>query len=139
SSPESRRSGTSSRWYAVMLPIARCDPPARTIAADDPVVLPRRRSEDAVARVLERYLRAVARRATVAYADESGRALDAADVAETVDRIVARRQPIVATYWIENALAVATLPFVEPAFARMLSAVTCVIDDTFAGRAAGRY
>jgi len=121
-----------------MLPIARCEPPARTIAVREAAAVPERRAERVAAGLLDRYLRAVARRARVAYADENGRALAPADVDAHVDALIARPQPIVATYWIDNALGVALLPFVDTAFARLLSTVTCVIDDTFAGRVAGR-
>lgn len=132
-----------------MLPIARSDPLASAVAdgaafrrrtvADVTALVPRRRTEDVAARLLERYLRAIARRAAITYADPDGRLLGAVDVGATIDAVLARTQPIVATYWIDDALGVAVLPFVHPAFARLLASVTCVIDDTFAGRAAGRY
>jgi acyl carrier protein len=95
-------SATSSRWSESMLPIARCEPPARTIAVREAAAVPERRAERVAAGLLDRYLRAVARRARVAYADENGRALAPADVDAHVDALIARPQPIVATYWIDN-------------------------------------
>lgn len=73
------------------------------------------------------------------YADARGDVLEAAAVDARLERLLAPAEPLIVTYWIEDALAVAVLPLVHRGFARMLSTVTCVVDDTFAGRVAGRY
>jgi lysophospholipid acyltransferase (LPLAT)-like uncharacterized protein len=95
--------------------------------------------ERAAARTLGRYLQWTASRSRLAYMDESGRCLDVPTADSLIRSIMASGQPLIVTYWIADALAVALLPLVDDAFADLMASVTCVIDDTFAGRIAGRY
>lgn len=89
--------------------------------------------------ILGRYLRGVAARSVVTYTDMGGQRLDAESAGDVIADLVASPTPLVVTYWIADALAVAMLPFVNEAFGELLRYVTCVVDDTFAGRAAGCF
>jgi lysophospholipid acyltransferase (LPLAT)-like uncharacterized protein len=89
--------------------------------------------------VLGRYLHAIAGRGTVTYVDANGERVDVDAIDGVIANLLASSTPLIVTYWIADALAVAMLPIINDAFGTLLRSVTCVVDDTFAGRAAGRY
>ena len=91
------------------------------------------------ATILGGYLRAIARRATVTYVDADGERMNVGAVGGAIGELIASPTPSIVTYWIADALAVAMLPLVNYAFGELLRSLTCVVDDTFAGRVAGRF
>src|SRR5207244_1658383 len=95
--------------------------------------------ERAAARALTRYLRWTASRSRLVCMDETGTPVDTRIADGLIVSAMTSGRPLIVTYWIADALAVALLPLIDSAFAELMAAVTCVIDDTFAGRVAGRY
>ena len=91
------------------------------------------------ASMLGRYLRAIAGRGSVTYVEADGERMDVDTVGGVIDDLIASPTPLIVTYWIADALSVAMLPLVNRAFGELLRSVTCVVDDTFAGRVAGRF
>jgi lysophospholipid acyltransferase (LPLAT)-like uncharacterized protein len=91
------------------------------------------------AAVLGRYFEAIAGRGPVTYVDGHGSRMDADAAGSLITDLITAPTPLIVTYWIADALAVAMLPFVNEAFRELLHVVTCVVDDTFAGRVAGRF
>ncbi len=63
--------------------------------------------------------------------DHDGRVIDVDAVAPTVARF---GEPLIATYWIDNALPFATLFFGAPGLAAFARSFRFLIDDTFGGR-----
>jgi lysophospholipid acyltransferase (LPLAT)-like uncharacterized protein len=130
-----------------MLPIARPNVPPTHSRAElkigsvgpELAIANASRIEEFAARLLCRYLRSTADRSCVVWCDAEGHIQDARAADEFIGRILANAQPLIATYWITDALAVALMPLVDGGFADLFSSVTCVVDDTFAGRVAGGY
>ncbi len=91
------------------------------------------------AKLLERYLRGVARRNVITYTSADGAIMNGDELNDVVGRMAASSMPIIVTYWIADALAVAMLPLLDGVFGDLLRVVTCVVDDTFTGRVAGRF
>ncbi len=90
--------------------------------------------ELAAARALRAYVRRDARRSTYAAVDAAGAALDVDRLVDTVARAGDR---LVATYWIDNALPFATLPFANAGLLAFARRFRFLIDDTFGGRLSG--
>jgi hypothetical protein len=76
----------------------------------------------------------VARRSHYAAVDARGRTLDLARLEATV---AAYGDPLLATYWIDNALPFATLLFAHPGLEAFARRFRFLIDDTFGGRLSG--
>src|SRR6266446_6363077 len=135
-------------WCGGMLPKLRPEAAEAVPASPFPVSLekpmPQRHSaiaalERGAARALTRYLCWTASRAHLECLDETGAPLDAGLADGRIVSAMTSGRPLIVTYWIADALAMALLPLIDPAFAELMASVTCVIDDTFAGRVAGRY
>lgn len=89
---------------------------------------------DAVAvRLLERYLRVVARRGHARVVGAGGAVLGAAAITRGLASRAPDRPRLIA-YWGADALAIASLPFLERAFLDAVREVTFLFDDTFGGR-----
>lgn len=130
-----------------MLPIARpSSGPADALArirdanpTPELAIVKGSRIEKFAARLLYRYLRSTAHRSTVVWCGTDGQAEDGEIAGRRIRALISDREPVIVTYWIADALAVAVMPLLDQNLARLFSAVTCVVDDTFAGRIAGRY
>src|SRR5689334_14463262 len=97
------------------------------------------RVERTASRMLHAYMRFAGRRGRLRWCDAAGHVLDSRAVGASIDRLRVTIEPIIVTYWIADALAVASLPLMDAAFARLFATLTCVVDETFTGRVAGRY
>jgi lysophospholipid acyltransferase (LPLAT)-like uncharacterized protein len=85
------------------------------------------------ARALTKYLRRVARREAGNILDAEGRALGAADITRALASTCPDGRPILAVYWGADAVAIASLPFLEPAFLAAARGLTFLFDRTVGG------
>jgi hypothetical protein len=79
-------------------------------------------------------VRFVARRSRYAAVDQGGRDLEIAKLEQVVANYGA---PLIATYWIDNALPLATMLFAHPGLEAFARRFRFLIDDTFGGRVSG--
>jgi lysophospholipid acyltransferase (LPLAT)-like uncharacterized protein len=91
----------------------------------------------ALARIVEPYLHWVARSSTWSWTDARGRLVDGPVVDPRLVSLARRAQPFVFTYYIADALGVATLGLMHVEFRRLLRGVRCLVDDTLTGRVSG--
>jgi hypothetical protein len=84
-----------------------------------------------------RYLRGVAHAMQMRWVDGLGNPLAATDIAARLVSLSRRSQPLVMTYYIEDALGVATLALLDAEFLTLMRSLRCVVDDTVAGRVSG--
>jgi len=88
----------------------------------------------ALARGVLAYLRLVARSVSWGWVDRDGRPLDDRDVDPRLGAMRHREKPTLLTYYIADALGVATLALVHDAFLQWMRVSRCIVDDTLAGR-----
>jgi hypothetical protein len=97
----------------------------------DPIAPAVRLEESATAALLRAYLRVVARHSAYSAVDHRGRGIDLDGLADVVG---AYGERLVATYWIDNALPLATLSFAHPGLTAFARQFRFLIDDTYGGR-----
>jgi lysophospholipid acyltransferase (LPLAT)-like uncharacterized protein len=85
------------------------------------------------ARLFTTYLRRVARTARLRCIDVGGGPLDVATMVRALAPTGPDGRPIVMVYWGADAIAVAALPFLEPAFVTVARGLTFLFDETFGG------
>ena len=93
--------------------------------------------EVVLARTVLWYLRQVARSSEWAWLDSHGHAVDSAEVNPRLIGLARRGQPVLLSYYIADALGVATLALVHGEFLRLMRTLRCLVDDTAAGRGSG--
>lgn len=87
--------------------------------------------------MVEPYLHWIARSSEWAWTDPRGRLVDGSQVDPRLARLTRRGQPIILTYYIADALGVATLGLMHVEFRRLMRGLRCLVDDTVAGRVSG--
>ncbi|MCC6849964.1 MAG: hypothetical protein IT294_15780 [Deltaproteobacteria bacterium] len=92
-------------------------------------------AETVLARAVLAYLRLVARSVSWSWVDRGGRPLDGGDVDPRLAAMRRRETPALLSYYIADALGVATLALVHDGFLRWMRELRCIVDDTLAGRA----
>jgi lysophospholipid acyltransferase (LPLAT)-like uncharacterized protein len=116
---------------------SRSSSPVRARVASDASALKPRGFDVALARAVEPYLHWVARASTWSWTDASGRFVDGSVVDPRLVALGRRAQPFIFTYYIADALGVATLGLMHVEFRRLLRGVRCLVDDTLTGRVSG--
>jgi lysophospholipid acyltransferase (LPLAT)-like uncharacterized protein len=69
--------------------------------------------------------------------DALGRPVDGTVVDPRLASLARRGQPVVLSYYIADALGVATLAFMHEEFLHLMRSLRCLVDDTVAGRISG--
>jgi hypothetical protein len=95
------------------------------------------RADVLLARAVLAYLRRVARSTRIRWVDECGDVVRSTDVDSRFTILARRRQPVVLTYYIADALGVAALALADPEFLALMRTLRCIVDDTVAGRVSG--
>ncbi len=91
-------------------------------------------AERVLARGTLAYLRWAARSTSWAWVDVDGRPLDGRDVDPRLASLRRRETPAIMSYYIADALGVATLALAHDEFLQWMRSVRCIVDDTVAGR-----
>lgn len=77
----------------------------------------------------------MARSASLRWVDGDGRLLDERSVERRLATLRRRESPVIMSYYIADALGVATLALAHGRFFEWMQGLRCIVDDTFAGRA----
>ena len=93
--------------------------------------------EVVIARALGAYLGWVARSSKWAWVDSRGQGVDSDDVGRRFTGLARRGQALLLSYYIADALGVASLAFMDAEFLRSMRTLRCLVDDTVAGRVSG--
>jgi lysophospholipid acyltransferase (LPLAT)-like uncharacterized protein len=80
------------------------------------------------------YLRQVARSSRCGWLTSRGDRVDSAEVNRKLIGLACGGQPLILSYYIEDALGIATLALMHAEFLRLMRTVRCLIDQTVAGR-----
>ncbi|MEO6027056.1 MAG: hypothetical protein ABIR79_09355 [Candidatus Binatia bacterium] len=90
-----------------------------------------------LARMVEPYLHWIARSSEWAWTDPRGRFVDGSHIDPRLESLTRRGQPVILSYYIADALGVATLGLMHVEFRRLMRGLRCLVDDTVAGRVSG--
>lgn len=112
-------------------------PSARTRDAAGALVARPGALDAMLARMVEPYLHWIARSSEWAWTDSQGRLIDGTQVDPRLASLTARGQPFILSYYIADALGVATLGLMHVEFRRVMRGLRCLVDDTLAGRVSG--
>ncbi len=118
--------------------LARSSSPSVPASAAPGALVPRPGTVDGMlARLVEPYLHWIARSSEWAWTDTRGRLVDGTQIDPRLASLARRGQPFILSYYIADALGVATLGLMHVEFRRLMRSLRCLVDDTVAGRVSG--